>query len=608
MLSESLSLQFNEAKGLNKVKRIIDSIYKSYWGRWIWSFIISVVIFVITDQMCQKVFYTNDDENIMYTLAGYYTNGIPQDHSFVNAILAYFLGFLYTIFPTLPWYGLFHLIVLGATTVVLFKVTLEYGQKKDMSFWACNIIAFLGYIGIVMYPSIVLQFTSTSACAGGAALLLLLSINFKNDRKIIIFEEVLSGIFVLLCYMHRKNSGTVLFCFYFCTLFYQWLRVFMNSKKHAFLKKYVKDFIIYTIVIIGAIVLVTMGSNLLRASDEWDYYYDFEDARYKMTDYAHDSYYDNPELYDSIGWSRELYELGGTYWWFFMDENINEEAFKKISNTGYYNVEFDLETTIAECIALFKDNPITSFYLCQVIIFILIYVVLLFFKKRTTLTVVELLYYVCMTGGALLLCLYLCIMGRFIQRAFHAIAIPYLCIAYVLFVKNLCGVKITKKTIVRVLACIMIAVNCLWFPPVWNALSVEVASRIEKSSHTIAIEQYAMNNPDNFYVYDISLTFRYLPFVEYQDQYPSNLSLWGGIGWNSPAFFKQLELNGLEDLYSENLFEPNVYYICKVDYLGGGRPMVEKMCEYMVVEYPGCRIELVDTVQGNICVYKFHRN
>ena len=150
---------------------------------WIWSIFISVSIFVVTNQLAQKAFYTNDDENIMYTLAGYYTNGVPQDHPFVNAILAVVLGRLYYLFPALPWYGIFHLGVLCGCTGVLFKVTLEWGRKSGISFLSSNLFAFLGYCTIIMYPSILLQFTTTSACAGGAAVLLILGTDFKDDIK-----------------------------------------------------------------------------------------------------------------------------------------------------------------------------------------------------------------------------------------------------------------------------------------------------------------------------------------------------------------------------------------------------------------------------------------
>ncbi len=65
----------------------------------------------------------------------------------------------------------------------------------------------------------------------------------------------------------------------------------------------------------------------------------------------------------------------------------------------------------------------------------------------------------------------------------------------------------------------------------------QAKDRIIKSNRTLQIEQYAIENPENFYIYDTSLTFRYLPFTTYTDEYPSNLMFWGGMEIECTCFF-----------------------------------------------------------------------
>ena len=114
-----------------------------------------------------------------------------------------------------------------------------------------------------------------------------------------------------------------------------------------------------------------------------------------------------------------------------------------------------------------------------------------------------------------------------------------------------------------------------------------------------------MESPENFYIYDTSLTFRYLPFTVYTEKFPSNLMFWGGMGWNSPAFFKQLEINGLDNLYSDIFLNNNVYYITWDSYVVNGRTMRERFLSYMASKFPGIKIEQKDSIGNNINVYKF---
>ena len=95
-------------KNKEKTSIIVNKIYSSDIGRWIWSAIITTLMFLVTSILFNRTFYTNDDENVMYTLAGYYTNGIPYDHHFINVLLSKFIRVLYEVDENIPWYSLFH--------------------------------------------------------------------------------------------------------------------------------------------------------------------------------------------------------------------------------------------------------------------------------------------------------------------------------------------------------------------------------------------------------------------------------------------------------------------------------------------------------------------
>ena len=98
-------------KNLSNKNTIID---KSGF-RILISLFICVTLYISFVSFFHLVFFINDDENIMYTLSGYYTYGIPDDHPFINVILSAILRRLYGIFPSIQWYSLFHIFIIAGS-------------------------------------------------------------------------------------------------------------------------------------------------------------------------------------------------------------------------------------------------------------------------------------------------------------------------------------------------------------------------------------------------------------------------------------------------------------------------------------------------------------
>ena len=122
------------------------------------------------------------------------------------------------------------------------------------------------------------------------------------------------------------------------------------------------------------------------------------------------------------------------------------------------------------------------------------------------------------------------------------------------------------------------------------------------------IENYAINNQNNIYIYDTSLTFRYNPFVIYSGKYPSNMFFWGGMGWNSPTFYTQLQMNNLTELYSTVFFEDNVYYISRNNYyISDNLKLSDVFFEYMIETYGDIDVNITEHLDNNIDVYKLSK-
>ena len=149
--------------------------YQSFRKRnhfWLLSFILSSLFFLTVHYSTPVVFFINDDENILYSLAGYYTNGSPADHSFVNYVLGSFIRMLYRAFPILPWYGIYHVLVLFLSIAVLNRCILKAGQEGNCLFFSYFFLIIF-HIVLYLYMVILMQFTTTSAIAGSAAIALI---------------------------------------------------------------------------------------------------------------------------------------------------------------------------------------------------------------------------------------------------------------------------------------------------------------------------------------------------------------------------------------------------------------------------------------------------
>ncbi len=595
--------------------RFREAIYGTETGRSLFALLLTAALFILVSQFSPRVFYINDDENIMYTLSGYYTNGVPYDHSFINFCLSYVLRLLYRLVPGVQWYGVFHLCLMGLSIAAVFKTVAKISLWKELPFFVPVLVDLALFGSLYLFPSTIMQFTTTSAFAGAAAVATLLGMDWRKDScGQQIYDLLLSGLLLLLCYMHRKNSGYVAFCFYFGTALLQLIRAlrlpqddrWRKAKRISSMRRLMTGVVTVTVLLVAV-----FGIDLLKRSGErWDSFIEYDNARFKMLDYPHASYSEDPELYDSLGWSPELYELAARYWWFFMDSRINVESFNAISQTGFYNQEgHSLHATLQVAANLFKTDPLARLAMLISGGLALLLPVLLLLNRWKKDLLWDFLYGICMVMGTAVLCLFLCYRQRLPLRALHAILIPFVSLCAVLLLQVTPQNRHTRgRAVLRTAVCLLLAAVTLLL----GCFNLEQAitqgnDRVEKSNRTLLIEQYAMDHKDTLFVYDVSLTFRYLPFTVYRDNYPSNLMFWGGMGWKSPAFYQQISDNGLHELYSDVMFRDDMLYITRDSYVAGERTMRDRFEAYMDATYGDCDFILVDDLGDGIHVYQIRK-
>lgn len=571
---------------------------------WVISSLFVFSLYLILCISMNIVFYINDDTNILYTLAGYYTNGIPSDHPFLNAVLSYVLQFLYLICGSVPWYGLFHFFSVFLSLVIINAAFLKIIIKRDypllyaLLFCCCVTLVFF------VYPMVLLQFTTTSTLLGTAALLLMLNLNQPriSDR-----DFVGSVILLVLSYMVRKNSGQILLCFWILTLIYLYVKEVYIIKLPV--KNLIVNYFKNILLLSFSFALVFLGNFALRSSKEWENYFEFDTARFHVQDYPHDTKSDNPELYESLGWTDGLCNLVGyeTWSYFMMDERITTDSFNEIAKTAT-NHRIDIFNNIKSSLReLWESNVLVKITFVS-FISAAIYLLGSFFKNFRTdkEKIFDLLYagliFFAFAAGVV----YLCIVQRVPMRAFQTLCFPA-SVSILFQIINVSYYHKLSKFKRRFLIFFMSFIICFSVVKVIPPIKNDAEYRYNISQNMVYVEKYVMEHPDNFYVYDTSLTFRYLPFINYNSSVPDNIMYWGGMGWKSPTYYKQLEINNIDELYSSVLLQNNAFYITNDDYKmdSNGTTVFNIFEQYMIEKFPNIRVYKVDTIKNNIIVYKF---
>ena len=608
---------------MKKIKDIkyglFNSLYSSESGRWLVAAALCAIFYMIVYVIFPITFYINDDSNILYTIAGYYTAGIPADHQYLNFFLAAIIRGLYSICPSIPWYGLFHVFVIVLSHIVITKCIFKTCHKSGHTLIVPSIIWFVLAITVFLFPSVRLQFTLTSAIAGAAGIFLILCMGPLDDSKICkAIDTIISSILILLCYSIRKKSGYVCLCFFAVAVLYktatEWKKIDGGIEKHV--RCLASTMVCLLIVVIGVPGL-QFGSDAFRNTSEWNEFFTFDNERYKAIDYPHDSFYENPSLYEDMGWNAELYNIGATNWWFFMDERIDDESLGKIAQTGFYKQSYSIDNITSTASETFNSeiNPFACISLCIIGMSILSYALFFVINQCKNISHFDVLAFSCSVLGGFLLCLYLCLNKRMPERAFLSISIPlHVILAFFIIriLPNSTNTSVSNIVNKIISGWIVVIFTLSNMGIIYQQIKTQSESAIDRSSYTLAAENFAISNPEKTFVYDISLTFRYLPFVTYTTKTPTNLVFWGGTGWKSPAMNKQMEFNGYSDyIYSDAFFNRDIYYVTKESYLiGDGATILNTLTlPYMQSTYGNIECVLMNVIDpvNQIYVYQFKK-
>ena len=161
----------------------------------------------------------------------------------------------------------------------------------------------------------------------------------------------------------------------------------------------------------------------------------------------------------------------------------------------------------------------------------------------------------------------LSIKGRLPLRSFMSLIIPNL---FLILMFLPCIKRIRYKNYVA-LVVVVVSLMCISFSIKSIYISQEYLDTQTETSigqkEFDAFEEYAIQHPNNFYVYDFSVaTINRDPFKVFPNEKPSNTMVSGGSYTFSELYYEQLNANNLNELYWDDFLEKNIYFVSANDY------------------------------------------
>lgn len=569
----------------------IDRIWQSKYGVFIFSVSMVLVSYLIAILTSEMGYVNVDDGSIQYTLAGYSVGEPFAVHQYINVILSYCISSLYRVFPGVQWWYVYSQLVVFVGMLLIHIAIFRCARAKELKIGIPAGIAAMIDIGLIVYTISNISFTTVPAVLGtGIAAMLFTQKGLGRKGTIILNMLVVLGFAVM--YMHRNSVGVVFACYILMAY------LFYLVRKDGFgnIVKNIVDFLILSGLMAVMFLLLRSINTSVQLGYQDEEFVRFNSARIAYMDYQHDSYEDNPELYEKAGWDKNIYELANALC--FIPDEINADSFNYITDNS--NKKTLSSEDVQENVLEVPRGRVT------LIIFVagvLVSVLFVLISRDKTM----LLFLLFNNVGSIILMLYQLYIGRILYRTIYIIILPAVVINLILVIMSYDrkrNINIMLKYLITIIV-VVISVGVLEYN--FDGARNE---RVRGYRHNeTEVNNYVMEHSDNTYVCTVKSVRKMGPWNVYRTQKPYNILLWGGSTYYSPHFKEQLKANKLDRLSGESFKQDNVYFMISIKARHGMKVKEDSVFisfyNYLKEYHDAIGFSLEDTVTDSVYVYHF---
>lgn len=585
------------------MKAFFGKLYHTRAGRWILAGALAAVWCLLIRATHLITFLNNDDTNILKTLAGYFTGEPYASHPFINWLLGVFVNRLYRLLPDVRWWPLAHLVGLYLGSVAVTAAVLKTAAHKKLPLVFPLLAASAMMLLFFSYALVTMAFTLTAGVlgAGAFALFLAFGLGEADERRPV---GALLPILLLLagCFLFRNSSGISILPFFALAAAYQLVHAARVPDRAARKRALTIRLPFIAAAALTALALVltnAWGIERINGAD----YVAFDTARSGFMDYSHDTYEENPALYEAVGWDETLYDMAEAR--FFMDPRINADTLRYIAEhsvAANRSVLDKLLDAIKTGVRTARGNGQIKYTLAPMLCLLLVGAVGFVRRRERWPEFAALLF--CALGG-FLLAFYLCYAGRFLLRTYLLLAYPTAAgflILTLLLIDGKCALRADRSRTYREfnLALTLIFAAALLLSGVKTLAALDASDDAADTLHASRqLKQYAIEHSHNVYIRAVNVGNDIDPYMIYPDKKPINLLDWGGTGMYTGVMKAQIRANGLDAFTPDVFRRDNVYFVSTVE-----NHLSRHFLDYMKRYYGATDLVEVDRVTSFIVVYR----
>ncbi len=585
------------------MKAFFERLYHTRAGRWVLAGALAAVWCLLIRATHLITFLNNDDTNILKTLAGYFTGEPYASHPFINWMLGVFVNRLYRLLPAVRWWPLMHFCGLYLGSAAVTAAVLKAGAHKKLPLVFPLFAASAMMLLFFSYALVTMAFTLTAGVlgAGAFALFLAFGLDETDERRPV---GALLPILLLLagCFLFRNSSGISLLPFFALSAAYQLVRAARLPERAACRRALWIRAPFTAAAALTALALVlsnAWGIERINGAD----YVAFDTARSKFMDYPHDSYDENPALYEAVGWDETLYDMAEAR--FFMDPRINAGTLNYIaehSSVSDRSVQARFLDALRTGVQMARGNGQIKYTLLPMLCLLAVGTVG-FVRRREKWP--EFATLLCCALGGFLLAFYLCYMGRFLLRLYLLLAYPTaagLLILTLLLVDGKCALRADRPRAYRErnLVLTLVFAAALLFSGIKTLAALDASDDAADTLHASRqLKQYAIEHRRNIYIRAVNVGNDIDPYMLYPDTKPINLLDWGGTGMYTGVMKAQIHANGLDAFTPDVFRRDDVFFVSTVE-----NHLSRHFLDYMKQYYGATDLVEVDRVTSFIVVYR----
>ncbi len=533
-------------------------------------------------------FDLNDDVLMKDILSGAYT-GVPESHNIQMLYpISLFISLLYRIGVNIDWYGIFlcfcQYFCIG---IVIYEIVVRIDNLRKKIVIASVLV--LTVIGFYLPHLLYVQYTVVCGLLSAtAAFLIVLPPVGKNTENFV--RLIIAIVMLVVAYLLRSEMMLLTLPMVCVAILIKWFLVTLKSENKEDKKKIFVTYFGFFAGIMIAVVLCGLIHKAAYSSPEWKEFNRFFDNRTELYDFQYiPDYEENKEFYENIGLSKSEWQLLINYN-FGLDDDIDADMLGDIAKyaAGIKGEQLPLSSRLKKAVSLYfyrlhhlsfpksYEYPMTDFPWNPAVaaMYIAVFVLALLNSRRHKNDGRKVFWAPCLLLAILFACrtslwLYIIMRGRDPIRITHPL---YMVEMLVLLGMMLLIYSKESKAIPVAVMVILAAISAVTIPAQMRVTSSEKALREEMLVKYRALEDYARQNPDSFFFYDVYTSVSFASSVEGEvatyseklfervDNSCYNRDILGGWASKSPLAVKKLKNLGFDSTF-EALLDSSVYFV-----------------------------------------------